>query len=1245
LQAQNPVTLGSLSTQTSEVRSFLVNEAVDLRDRNGDGDLNDVVAVFRGRDTGTGAALGAPPGCGIGGTPEGRAAVQVHEGRFSVPAVAVEGDTLALLEYESGAKDCDANGNGDVFESVLRVFSLAGGELTTAISPPRAVDSAPRINQRSLVLSDQRLFYRSAEASLADQLATALLPASPNVSESPQISSDGRYVSFTTTAALLPSDSNGVSDIYVKDRQTNGLELVSVTTGGVAGNRRSLQSTMTPDGRYVAFISLASNLLGAGSDTNNACSDASPPNAGSDNCPDIYLRDRQTGTTERISVSDSEAQGDHGSPELGIVAEAFYRPALSDDGRYVAFQSSASNFGAPTGGEHAYLRDRVAGTTEYLGNGQPSLSADGRYVAYLSGTDLVVRDRQLGTLHVASNAPDGSPPAALSGVAGGSLSADGRFIAFISDANNLVPGDTNGSMPTEGLDTFLHDRVTNITTRISVSSAGAQSTTEGLHLTQPALSADAHYVAYLSLAPNLVAGDTNSAYDVFVYDRFSGATRRVSRSAGGGQLSTISIRLAMSRDGRFFAYESDAAPTPFGTGDVFVRGPDPLDSGADLFADGTLDDTVLEVLDVGVPAPTPITLCPAGDVAVAAGNAAFLRPESAGGTAACPGGSLNPPDADVADEVVQLWAGGAVQNLGRAATAVVLSPDHLAARISEAGDATNYNGDADSNDDVVQIHPVGAGSWTNVGQAADSLAIDGDLVAFITPESGQGVASINADGDTDDRVLQVYDAATSQLLLSTSSLPRARAAEDFVVGTRESTACGEVQLVAFRTSEAAEGGQNLNDSSNGQPTGDSDASDDVLQIFDAVSQTLINTGQAVVPCELEACDPRLPYRISGSKVKFLTFEPDQAGLDLSGEGNNTDLVLQVFDFCTTRSTVIARVVAETAGSPPGPTSHDPLSEPEESAVLPTDAGRCDAGGCDPDDDQCGAGAVCQADRCDGGTCLRHSSLTCASDDDCARCILREPASCLVDGDCPMGSTCGAQVIIAVAAVEDRDDDGVPDAQDNCPDAFNTNQADGDGDGAGDACDVLHDPEPTATATGPLGTPTPEPPTPQAVAGKKLLIKDNAAQPSKRKVLLLLEGPVLASGADPTVGGATVELRNPSVGGDSATLVLPAVGWRGLGDPAGTRGYQYKDPDLAIGPCKKALYKAGKVKLACHGSGVGYTLDEAQQGSVAVRLEIGGPAASYCALFGGAIVKDTSTAAGGTAVFKAAGAGAPSVCPP
>jgi hypothetical protein len=461
---------------------------------------------------------------------------------------------------------------------------------------------------------------------------------------------------------------------------------------------------------------------------------------------------------------------------------------------------------------------------------------------------------------------------------------------------------------------------------------------------------------------------------------------------------------------------------------VFLRQPDPADvsdPAINLFDDADLDDTVLEVLDTASGLPT--TLCPAGDVAVAAGNAAFLRPEGETGTAGCPGGPLN-LDADTDDLVVHLWRGGSVaENLRCAATAVSLSAPWVAALVDEAGQGDGpLNGDGDADDTVVKIRaagdpaPANCGAWANVGQAADVVEVSGSLVAFVTPEGAQGAGSLNPpDADADDRVLQLFDAGAFPGL---ELIAVGQAAEEFVVGERGPTACGDRQLVAFRTPEAAQGNADLN--------GDGDSADGVLQVVDGVTATLKSTGQAVTPCRLEACDPRAPYRISGSQVRFLTLEAEQGSRDLNDNGVASDLVVQVFDFCTGVTTVVGTVDPAAGGA------GDPLADEDASQVLHSPGGRCAPEPpvpCDPLSDPCGAGEFCGVST--------------------SRCTLRVPGSCTRDADCPPGAVCVPDTVAIAAGTGDGDGDGVPDDMDTCAAVFDPTQADLDGDGVGDVCDA------------------------------------------------------------------------------------------------------------------------------------------------------------------------------------------------
>ena len=266
------------------------------------------------------------------------------------------------------------------------------------------------------------------------------------------ISADGRYVVFESAAAnLVPGDTNGAWDVFVRDRLNGTSERVSLDSARMEGNGDSYSRWISLDGRYIVFESVATNLVLG--DTNGVF--------------DVFVRDRLNGTTERVSIGSGGAQGNNRSGE----------PSMSADNRYVAFLSDASNLvpGDTNGVRDVFVRDRLNGITERMsidsfgveGNGgsQPaSISADGRYVAFNSfATNLVVgdtnasvdafrHDRQTGVTVRTSIDSGGGQGNGYSQVTIWSISADGRYVAFDSQASNLVPGDTNG-----GLDAFLHD--------------------------------------------------------------------------------------------------------------------------------------------------------------------------------------------------------------------------------------------------------------------------------------------------------------------------------------------------------------------------------------------------------------------------------------------------------------------------------------------------------------------------------------------------------------------------------------------------------------------------------------------------------------------------------------------------------------------------------------------------------------------------------------------------------------------
>ncbi len=330
-----------------------------------------------------------------------------------------------------------------------------------------------------------------------------------NDSGLPSISADGRFVAFWSYASnLVAGDTNGFDDVFVRDRQSGTTERVSVDSGGAQGNDVSHYSSISADGRFVAFQSRASNLVAG--DTNGFV--------------DVFVRDRQSGTTERVSLATGGAQGNSDIEDDPL--------SISADGRFVAFTSVASNL--------------VPGDTNLA-------------------SDVFVHDRQSGTTERASVDSGGAQGNGDSD--NQSISADGRFVAFESHASNLVAGDTNGFR-----DAFVHDRQSGTTERVSVDSGGAQGN-DGSD--SPSLSADGRFVAVESDATNRVAGDPNAADDVFVLDRLSGTTERVSVDSGGAQGNDSSERASISDDGRFVAFPSEASNLVAGdtneSSDVFVR--------------------------------------------------------------------------------------------------------------------------------------------------------------------------------------------------------------------------------------------------------------------------------------------------------------------------------------------------------------------------------------------------------------------------------------------------------------------------------------------------------------------------------------------------------------------------------------------------------------------------------------------------------------------------------------------------
>ncbi|MEY4950553.1 MAG: hypothetical protein RL698_2764 [Pseudomonadota bacterium] len=1055
LVAKDPVPLEGLS-QTRQVSSFVVPEAVQGRDLTGDGDTNDDAAVLVDRATGRAQPLGP-------GGSEGAAVVRVRQEPFSYPAVATSGDVVAFLQSELGQGYSDANSDDDIADSLLRIVRLGGGEISIPLR--RAVDPSPRIDGRPLSISGGKVFVRSSERAMARQAAVpgvtydgtaipAWFPTGPFF-----LSDDAREVLFATEVDLSTSPNWFLRypvHAWVHDVVTLRTERVSVRYDGGAFECSGTCSPGNPgpslrpggwsaDGRFVVLESDSAESLPPGTDTNGVA--------------DVILRDRCVSRHEpvpgctpsniRLSITH-----DGGEPD-----GASTNPSISGDGRFVAFSSSATNLlSTPTTGRQVFVRDRciaegkaVTGCTPHtviasvandgsLADGGASdvlqITRDGSKVFFQSfgtswdlggSTDKIyVRDLVRGRTEPLAIAPVGFIGAESRF---GGASDDGRYVAFASGVS-LSPKDVNGE-----LDVYVLDRETSRFTLVSVSTSGRVANGRSFTAFAPsppffssAISGDGRKVVFESnfstdAMPNLLP-DAPSRSGVYRHDLDTGITELVSRGAGGVVGDRSSDHGVISRSGGAVAFQSNSDNLFEGAHtrslvDMAVRtvdADDPLGVDAALFPDGLLDDTVLEAVDLA--SGSVATLCPAERAVTAAGSAAFLRPESKVGSGACPGGSLNGDD-DMQDRVVQWWSpGSSVRNLGCAAKDLAASATLVAAVVPEAGQGgADLNGDGDASDDVVKVMGVsgaagsaGCESWQNTAQAADAVAVCGALVAFITPEAAQA-ADLNGDGDLQDRVLQAWDPATGSLVAGL-----AMAADEMV--------CNE-SLLAFRSPEAARscGGAACCDLN-----GDGDCADGVLQVYDVAARSLVNSRQAVTPCALEACDPRTPYRVLQHSVKFLTLESEQ-GMDLNRDGDVEDLVVQTFNMRVAQSAAAAaaRAASGSGGRAPARGATAPVTMlPETVAMGSLGLGVCtnDGSGCASDADcegsgscylppggcirdlgtfcrpsgaSCGDGQYCHPTGLDAGTCRRvepalDGSSECVADAECAA-----PAKCNPSG--------------------------------------------------------------------------------------------------------------------------------------------------------------------------------------------------------------------------------------------------------
>ena len=364
---------------------------------------------------------------------------------------------------------------------------------------------------------------------------TELVSATPGGQEGsgqslyPSISSDGRYIAFQSHAADLTPDTPRGScggaeppilsaevsrrtdslvpcfQVYIADRVARSLRLASVSSDGEVANDVSEFASLSGDGHAVAFVSFATNL--------------DPPD--SNDADDVFVHDFITGRTERVSVS---TEGEPLDPGVTIEPSSVSAPSISEDGRYVAFSSSAANLvaGDTNRAWDVFVRDRATSRTERVS------------LTFADEQPRPSRPDMFGTMtsHLQS------------------ISSDGRYVVFVSSAA-LVPTDDNGKV-----DVFLRDRLMGTTEIVSISSEGEAGDDHVVEDSRPRISADGRFVVFGSLASNLVDDDRNRRGDIFVRDRVRQTTIRVNVSSSGVEANGDSWGGTISRNGRYVAYSS-----------------------------------------------------------------------------------------------------------------------------------------------------------------------------------------------------------------------------------------------------------------------------------------------------------------------------------------------------------------------------------------------------------------------------------------------------------------------------------------------------------------------------------------------------------------------------------------------------------------------------------------------------------------------------------------------------------------
>src|SRR6185369_10080087 len=465
----------------------------------------------------------------------------------------------AILNLTQGAVNfrIDAVSVADL--SAPRPVSALGDSFALSVTPDGAfvlfISTANNIVTNDSNGAFLDLFLRCRTNGTVKMVSVNALGTAGGDSDSGEgdVTPDGRFVVFQSDASdLVTNDTNQASDVFVRDMTAGITRLVSVNRLGTAsGNGPSSDPVITPDGRYVVFISAASDLVDG--DANNIT--------------DVFIRDMQRGVTTLVSV---------GAQSVYSNGVAYYdTAAVTPDGRFVAFSTSASNLVASMQNtyQEIYVRDLLLGQTIWANTNvtpaafslsyNPLLSDDGRFVAFWSdvvGKSLMRRDLQSGALDIISTNSSGT---------GLEMTPDGRFIAF---AEATITRSTNSA--------WLWDAQTQTATLVSVNQLG-QPSTNGV-ADSPSLSSDGRYVAFLSSGTDLVTNEVSGDLQVYVRDMQAGVTKLVSADANGRGVGSVDTAPIISANGNAVVFDSRS--------EGFV--PDDLNNAYDVFASDTISGQI-----------------------------------------------------------------------------------------------------------------------------------------------------------------------------------------------------------------------------------------------------------------------------------------------------------------------------------------------------------------------------------------------------------------------------------------------------------------------------------------------------------------------------------------------------------------------------------------------------------------------------------------------------------------------------